>query len=237
MLRPGFTRRRTAPWLTAFCGALLTLTGLPGAASAVTPDPASNYPEQIPSVCTTAPHSVPCTQAGVVELDDARAWEDQPPYQLPEDFLSLSGAHQIVVLANLDRQTNRLRAAPGTTAPLNRAAMAGAVAWTDPVVRDARLSWAANWAGDFPAAVWAYLTWMYDDGYPGPNVDCATPGAQGCWGHRHSILTRFSPGGTLEMGAADLNDDSYALIIAQSLPSAPVHYTYRFPAPAPAPAS
>ncbi len=76
--------------------------------------------------------------------------------------------------------------------------------------QDPKLSWAANWAGDFPAAVWAYLTWMYDDGYSSPNVDCATPSAQGCWGHRHDILARFSPGGTLEMGAADLNDNSYA---------------------------
>ncbi|HTU32087.1 MAG TPA: hypothetical protein VMF07_22035 [Solirubrobacteraceae bacterium] len=231
MSRLGFTRRRKAPSLTALCGALLLLAGFPGTASAaVAPDPSSNYPEQIPPVCSTAPQSAQCTQAGIVELDAARASEDQPPYQLPADFLSLSGAHQIVVLANLDRQANGLRAAPGTTAALNRAAMAGAEAWTDPVVKNPTLSWAANWAGDFPAAVWAYLTWMYDDGYPGPNVDCPTPGAHGCWGHRHDILARFSPGGTLEMGAADLNDNSYALIIAQSQQSMSVRDTYRSPA-------
>jgi hypothetical protein len=231
MSRSGSQRRRTAPWLTALCSALLTLAGFTGTASAATPDPTSNYPEQIPLICTTAPHSVQCTQAGIVELDAARAWEDQPAYRLPGDFVSLSGAHQIVVLTNLDREANGLRVAPGTTAALNRAAMAGAEAWTDPVVTNPGLSWAANWAGDFPAPVWAYLTWMYDDGYPGPNIDCAAPGAQGCWGHRHDILSHFSPGGTLEMGAADLNDNSYALIIAQSLPNAPVHYPYRFSAP------
>jgi hypothetical protein len=235
MSRPGLQRRRTAPWLTALCSALLTLAAFTGTASAVTPDPASNYPEQIPSVCTTAAQSVQCTQAGIAELDAARAWEGQPPYRLPADFLSLSGAHQIVVLTNLDREANGERVAPGTTAALNRAAMAGAEAWTDPTVTNPGLSWAANWAGDFPAAVWAYLTWMYDDGYPGPNIDCAAAGDPGCWGHRNDILSRFSPGGTLEMGAADLNDHSYALIIAQSLPNGPVHYTYRFAAPPPTP--
>src|ERR1700735_4748436 len=162
MSRSGSQRRRVAPWLTALCSPLPTLAGFTGTASAVTPDPASNYPEEIPSVCTTAPHSLQCTQAGIVELDAARAWEDQPAYRLPSDFLSLSGAHQIVVLTNLDREANGLRVAPGTTAALDRAAMAGAEAWTDPVVTNPGLSWAANWAGDFPAPVWAYLTWMCD---------------------------------------------------------------------------
>lgn len=230
MDRSGFPRRRTAPWLTALC-TLLALAGFSGTASAVTPDPAGNYPEQIPAVCTSAPQSQQCTQAGIAELDAARAWQGQPSYRLPRNFLGLSGAHQLVVLTNLDRQADGLRIAPGTTAALDRAALAGAEAWTDPIVRNPNLSWAANWAGDFPAAVWAYLTWMYDDGYGGPNVDCSSPGDQGCWGHRHDILARFSPGGTLEMGAADLNDNSYATVIAQSLPSAPVHYVFRFTAP------
>ena len=52
---PGFQRRRAATWLTALCSALLTLAGLTGTASALTPDPATNYPEQIPSICTTTP--------------------------------------------------------------------------------------------------------------------------------------------------------------------------------------
>jgi hypothetical protein len=228
MDRPWFQRRLTA-WLTSLFTTLLALTCLSGTASAdPTPNPASDYPEQIPAVCTSAPRSLSCSQAGIAELNAARAAEGQPPYQLPQDFLSLSGAHQLVVLTNLDRQADGLRIVPGTTAALDRIALEGAQAWTDPVVRNPNLSWAANWAGDFPSAVWAYLTWMYDDGYGGPNIDCATPNAQGCWGHRDDILEHFPPGGTLEMGAADLNDNSYALIIAQSLPNAPVHYVFRF---------
>lgn len=231
MDRSGFQRRRAAHWLAALCATLLALAGLSERASAAAPDPASNYPEQIPAVCTSAPQSVQCTEAGIVALDAARGWEGEAPYRLPHNFLGLSGAHQIVVLTNLDRQANGMRIVPGTTAALDRTALEGAEAWTDPVVRNPNLSWAANWAGDFPAAVWAYLTWMYDDGYGGPNVDCSSPSAQGCWGHRHDILARFSPGGALEMGAADLNDNSYAMIIAQSLPNTPVHYLFRFTAP------
>lgn len=227
----GFQCQRMAPWLTALCTTLFALASFSGTASAVTPDPASNYPEQIPAVCTSAPHSAQCTQAGIVELNAARAWEGQPAYRLPRNFLALTGAHQIVVLTNLDRQANGMRVVPGTTAALDRTALEGAEAWTDPVVRNPNLSWAANWAGDFPAAVWAYLTWMYDDGYGGPNVDCAAPGDQGCWGHRDDILSRFPPGGTLEMGAADLNDNSYAMVIAQSMPNVPVHFIFRFTSP------
>jgi hypothetical protein len=42
--------------------------------------------------------------------------------------------------------------------------------------------------------------WMYEDGYGGSNLDCQTPKASGCWGHRDNILgayptrTRFVSG-------------------------------------------
>jgi hypothetical protein len=221
-----------APWFTALCISLLTFAGFTDTASAHAADPAANFPEQIPPVCTATPNSVSCMQAGIAQLDAARAWEGQTAYQLPQNFLSLSAAHQMFVLTNLDRAASGLRIVPGTTAALNHSAMVGAAGWTDPVIHDPTLSWTANWAGGFPAVVWAYLTWMYDDGYGGPNVDCTAPGAQGCWGHRDDILERFPPGGTLEMGAAQANGASYAMIIAQSLPNTPVRYTYRYVSPA-----
>jgi len=229
MLRTGLQRLRTAPWFSALCAGLLALISFPGTASALTPDPASNFPEQIATVCAAAPQSVQCTQAGIAELDEARASDGQDPYRLPPNFLQLSGAHQIVVLTNLDRQANGLRAVPGTTAALDRTALEGAQDGTDPVVKNPQISWAANWAGGFPSAVWAYLTWMYDDGYGGPNIDCTSLGDPGCWGHRHDILAQFPPGGTLEMGAADLDDGSYAMIIAEGAPQAQIHYDYRSP--------
>jgi hypothetical protein len=33
--------------------------------------------------------------------------------------------------------------------------------------------------------------WMYDDGYGGSNVDCDTPTAPGCWGHRDNLLGHY----------------------------------------------
>ena len=230
LYRPGPERRRMAPRLAALCTVLCALAGVPATASASTAGPRANFPEQIAPVCTNAPRSIQCTQAGIIELDAARAQEGQVPYRLPSDFLKLSGAHQIVVLTNLDREADGLRVARGTTAALDRVALTGALANTDPVLTDSSLPWSANWAGAFPSAVWAYLTWMYDDGFGGPNIDCQTPGANGCWGHRDDILARFPRGGTLEMGAADVSDRSYAMVIAQSLAATPVRFDFRFAA-------
>jgi hypothetical protein len=229
MHRLAVQRRRGALWVTALCTIVLTLAGVPSNAEALSGDPSSDFPEQIANVCGAAPQSVECTQAGIAELDDARAWEGEGPYRLPRDFLALSGAHQLVVLTDLDREEHGLRTVPGTTVALDRAALVGARTDADPVLRNPDLSWASNWAGDFPAAVWAYLTWMYDDGFGGPNIDCTAPGTSGCWDHRHDILAHFPPGGTLEMGAADLADNSYTMVIAQSLPAAPVHYAFHSP--------
>src|SRR5579875_1601225 len=155
--RPGFKRRQVARWLAGGCAALLALFVLPATAFALPADPPSNYPERIAPVCNAAPQSVRCTQAGITELDAARAWEGESPYRLPSGFLGLSGAHQLVVLTNLDREADGLRTAPGTTAALNQEALLGARSGTDPVVTNPRLSWASNWAGGFPSAVWAYL--------------------------------------------------------------------------------
>jgi hypothetical protein len=55
-------------------------------------------------------------------------------------------------------------------------------------------------AGELISVLDADYHWMYDDGYGGPNVDCMTPTAAACWGHRDNILglyptrTRFISG-------------------------------------------
>jgi hypothetical protein len=46
-------------------------------------------------------------------------------------------------------------------------------------------------AGSNISALDADYSWMYDDGYGGPNFDCKTPQTAGCWGHRENILGRF----------------------------------------------
>lgn len=47
---------------------------------------------------------------------------------------------------------------------------------------------AAIAAGGQIGALAADYSWMYNDGYGGPNSDCKTPNAPGCWKHRENIL-------------------------------------------------
>ena len=59
---------------------------------------------------------------------------------------------------------------------------------------------AAIAAGGQIGALEADYSWMYNDGYGGPNSDCKTANAPGCWKHRDNILgpyptrTRFISG-------------------------------------------
>jgi hypothetical protein len=46
-------------------------------------------------------------------------------------------------------------------------------------------------AGSNISALDADFSWMYTDGYGGPNFDCKTPNTAGCWGHRDNILGRY----------------------------------------------
>jgi hypothetical protein len=46
-------------------------------------------------------------------------------------------------------------------------------------------------AGSNISALDADYSWIYDDGYGGPNFDCKTPKTAGCWGHRTNILGRY----------------------------------------------
>ena len=86
---------------------------------------------------------------------------------------------------------------------------------------------ASNWAGGQANALLAYYGWMYDDGPGGPNLDCPSASAAGCWGHRHDIFA-FAQGGALTMGAAAVgHEDSYALTIVEtSRPPWPYGYTW-----------
>jgi hypothetical protein len=46
-------------------------------------------------------------------------------------------------------------------------------------------------AGGQVGALNADFSWMYNDGYGGPNSDCKTPSAPGCWEHRDNILAPY----------------------------------------------
>jgi hypothetical protein len=212
---------------------------LAGPASAIAaPNPQANMPiSSLPAACTSAPTGAICTNAVVVALDRARAELGLGPYSLPADFDSLSGAKQLLVLANLDRTAYGLPPIRGLSPTLASAAQ---VAMTNDLDPDptALLSglntyaWTANWAGQWPNAADAYYEWMYDDGYDGSetsNVDCTSATASGCWVHRRNVLA-IPAAGTLAMGASVGTDaqghSSYAMTLVWTTSANWTSYSY-----------
>jgi hypothetical protein len=202
-------------------------------AQALPPDPSSNIPlGRLPAACERAPTGRACENGAVRSLDAARAKIGLGRYLLPADFVTLKPARQWLILSNLDRIAYHLPPIHGLALPLDKVARAGALAQADPdpsallrsLSGQSMLGFASKWAGGQQNALVAYFGWMYDDGYPGPNRDCSSPSAAGCWGHRHDVLA-FAQGGALTMGAAVAGGRSYALTIVETS-RAPWPYAY-----------
>jgi hypothetical protein len=226
-------RPLTAAALAAVAFAVGALALASGAA-AVPMDPAANIAlGPLPRSCERAPHGAACEHASIRALDAARAKLGLGSYLLPADFVTLVPARQWLILSNLDRISYRLKPIAGLALPLDKVAKQGALSHSDPdpgpllssLHNQSTLGFASNWAGGQPNALVAYYGWMYDDGPGGPNIDCSSPGAAGCWGHRHDILA-FAQGGALAMGAAAVSRaNSYALTIVETERPA-WHYGY-----------
>ena len=239
-------RRPCRPALiAAVCGAaLLTASpalpaaaGATAAASAAAPNPAADIPlGPLPRACESAPTGAACEHVAIGRLDAARGKLGLGPYLLPAGFVALSPARQWLVLANLDRIAYARRPIRGLALALDAIARQGALAREDPnpwgavagLPGQSQIAFASNWAGGQANALLAYYSWMYDDGYGSPNLDCSSPGASGCWGHRQDVLA-FASGPTLSMGAAAIvhGDPTYALtIVATTTPPWPYSYTW-----------
>ena len=213
MLRLGRLLSLTAVLVCALCSVAL-------ADGPVGPDPRSNFPvNSLPSSCDQ-PRSAACLDASVGFLNQARTGLGQGPYQLPANFDLLSAPIQQFILTNLDRIQYGLPPFTGITANLTQDAMGGIVRDTDPHPTDPNFNyWTANWAGGFENVVLAYEAWMYDDGVGSGNLDCTSPGAAGCWGHRHDVLWSFDGAGPLAMGSAVGTDSGgspgYAMVLGE----------------------
>jgi hypothetical protein len=189
------------------------------------PNPAGNIRlGPLPQSCERAPTGAACETAAVRALDAARARLGLGSYLLPADFAGLAPARQWLILANLDRIAYSLRPIGGLSVVLDSIARRGATRREDPdpeplltsLHGQSQIGFASNWAGGQPNALVAYYGWMYDDGYGSGNLDCRTPSAPGCWGHRQDILS-FAQGARLTMGAAGLRGAaSYALTIVET---------------------
>ena len=151
--------------------------------------------------------------------DQARADEGLGPLTFDQGaFDTLSVPEQIFVVENLERTARGLAPFVAMTAQLDGAAQAAADSSSDPSFPQSLtgggpvLAGGGIWAGGWSSALAANYEWMYQDGWGGSslstlNINCTSPTAGGCWGHRDVILAGYAgctPPGTaptLVMGA------------------------------------
>ncbi|MBO0728216.1 MAG: hypothetical protein J2P57_03085 [Acidimicrobiaceae bacterium] len=171
------------------------------------PDPASNVPAKPDYIRVCAPSglddSATCTAATLKAINTARATEGVRPMVLPSNYRSLTVPEQMLVVIDRERVDRGLPPLRGLTEALDANAREGANLAGDPPDPGAayRVS-DSEWAGGSVSALDADFGWMYADGPGGGNLDCPTPQASGCWGHREGILDNFGTAGNLVMGAA-----------------------------------
>jgi hypothetical protein len=112
---------------------------------------------------------------------------------------SLSTPEQLFAIADIERVERGLPPAVELTTQLDNYSQTGANDNKDPVFPGGASingggqleSWGSNWAGGTINATASDYLWMYEDGYGGENLDCTSPTASGCWGHRDNILGTF----------------------------------------------
>jgi hypothetical protein len=143
-----------------------------------------------------------CERAALPDFDKVRAREGLSRMSLPRAFPSMSAAHQLLVLVNIERADRGLAVFPGLSKRLDRLAAEGARAGTDPPFPSPFPGdfAGANWAGTGTSTLLADYVWMYDDGPGSPNSDCRSAADPGCWGHRRNIIHRYD--GPRQLGAA-----------------------------------
>ncbi|MHB1925485.1 MAG: hypothetical protein ACYCSJ_12420, partial [Acidimicrobiales bacterium] len=141
-----------------------------------------------------------CVSAALSAIDSARAAEGLGPMELPSNWSSLTVPEQVFVATNLERVDRGVPALVGMVASVNSDAQAGANAGADPALGQSYGSMASSasgaiWAGGELNPLLADYDWMYSDGYsggPGGNIDCTSPSAPGCWGHRDIMLGAYT---------------------------------------------
>jgi hypothetical protein len=147
-----------------------------------------------------------CTTYILQAINVARADENLAAMVLPSNWYTLSPAQQLFVVANMERIARGLPAYLGINAALSANAQHAAQLNTDPtqaagfaIGLDAQgdPGLGGAWAEGFSVLAADYF-WMYDDGWGGSaattsNIDCTSPSAAGCWGHRDELLGSDAP--------------------------------------------
>ena len=182
------------------------------------------------------PATPQCMAAEVAATDHARAAEGLPPLRLPSNYASLTAQEQLFVLTDIERVSRGEQPVAGLSAIVSQYAQQGAEAGTDPHFTFGAIPssdwWGSNVVSGALNALDANYTWMYQDGYGGDNVDCTSPGASGCWGHRDNELTS-NYGGTLVMGAGEAPESTgletlseLLVVVADPADVPPLSYTW-----------
>jgi putative transposon-encoded protein len=129
-------------------------------------------------------------QACLNDNNGIRAAQEQlPPISLPSNWSSLTGPEQLFVMTNLERLSRGEAAIPNLVNTYNAAIQTGLTNDADPSLSGLPGHSGGIWAGAYPNVTSAIGGWMYDDGPGGSNLDCTTPTAPGCWGHRDNIVS------------------------------------------------
>jgi len=139
--------------------------------------------------CQASPASSACQSQVVQAIDAARAAEGVGPLYLPRNFADLTPQEQLFAVLNLERVDRGLPPIQALYQGLSADAEPAAVEERDPVGSGGS-AWASNWSYGYGPLTSDFF-WMYGDGYDGMhtgNVDCTSPTAAGCWGHRRNIL-------------------------------------------------
>lgn len=152
--------------------------------------------------------SVSCTNYVLSAINRAHRAEGVGAMVLPTNWYRLSTQRQLFVVADLERVDRGLPAYLGINSALALTAQRGAVHAADPGVAPGFTlrAMGATWAGA-NSVLEADYGWMYEDGWAGgrsrtSNIDCTSPKAVGCWGHREVILGHYTGLGctTCELG-------------------------------------
>ena len=194
----------------------------PSAASAAGILPPSNPPANItfdvaPPCYSVDDPSAACLETLLHDINAGRNSEGLPSMVLPNGFAQMSGAEQLLVLANLERGVRGLAQFAGLSPTLNAVASlaAAANAAPSPPAGYAFSQWGSNYAGAVDPLESDFL-WMYDDGVGGTNYDCQAGNFSGCWGHRDNILGPWANSGseTTAMGDAATSAGAFTEIFA-----------------------
>jgi hypothetical protein len=196
------TRRSVRTWTAALIAVVWGVAGYSVAAGASRAVPHAERAANVtlpPSLvtpvlvhCQTQPidTSPACTRSLLAEINYGLSSEGLGPIALPSNWASDTVAEQIFVIVDLERVARGLQPFSGLSFIWNVDAEIGAFAPGDPPISGDNSWIAAEWAGGTAdvSPLAADYAWMYDDGFPGPNIGCTSAGAVGCWAHRAGIL-------------------------------------------------